>query len=147
MSSFLGCGQMSSLFHYCNMSPITITSSDNDNHTPLIPPPVDSASYARGAPLPHVLLHGAPGSGKSLIARKFAKACGLNTVIVSGGDVGPLGATASSELAGIFRWTAGVARRGTGVALIMDEAEAALGDRRQYTVGTFSNARVACTCR
>lgn len=135
---------MSSLFQYCNS---TINTTNNGNHTPLIPPPDDSASCARGAPLPHVLLHGAPGSGKSLIARKLAKACGLNTVIISGGDVGPLGATASSELAGIFRWTAGVARKGTGVALIMDEAEAALGDRRQYTVGAFSQARMACTCR
>lgn len=112
------------------MSPSAITTSNNANHSSLTPPSVNSASCARGAPLPYVLLHGAPGSGKSLIARKLAKACGLNTVTVSGGDVGPLGATASSEITGIFRWTAAVARRGTGVALIMDEAEAALGDRR-----------------
>ena len=80
-----------------------------------------------------MLLHGAPGSGKSLIARQLVKACGLKKVIIAGGDVGPLRAVASSELSSIFRWIAGAGgrkKRGAGVALIMDEAEAALGDRR-----------------
>lgn len=65
--------------------------------------------------------------------------CGLNTAIVAGGDVGPLGAAASSELSGLMRWARsaggdcrmgfGGKRKGCGVALVMDEAEAALGDR------------------
>ena len=54
--------------------------------------------------------------------------CGLHTVVVAGGDVGPLGATASAELSGLMRWAGGGG--GKGVVLVIDEAEAALGDRR-----------------
>lgn len=100
------------------------------------------SSYARGAPLPHVLIHGATGSGKTMLARRLVKICGLNTVAVSGGDVGPLGASASSELSRLMRWAGaregdvitprrkGKRLGGSGVALVMDEAEAALSDRR-----------------
>lgn len=82
-----------------------------------------------------------------MLARRLAEICGLNTVVVAGGDVGPLGAAASFELSRLMRWAGGggggggcgggvSARRkwkgrgGRGVALVMDEADAALCDRR-----------------
>lgn len=43
--------------------------------------------------------------------------------------MGSLGATASSELSGLMRW-ASTDRSGVGVAVVMDEADAFLGDRR-----------------
>lgn len=100
--------------------------------------------------------------------------CGLNTVVVAGGDVGCLGRSASSELSGLMRWAGGSGgyynsgsgsrnsggggvgdagglrrptfggsrrRRGKGVVVVMDEAEAALGDRKKR--GMTENARSA----
>lgn len=86
--------------------------------------------------------------------------CDLKTVVVAGGDVGSLGRSASSELSGLMRWAGscgggrgggggggGVLRqlasggRGKGVVVVIDEAEAALGDRRKK--GMSENARSA----
>ena len=44
------------------------------------------------APFRHMLLHGPPGTGKTLVAKRLAKASGLEYALMSGGDVGPLGA-------------------------------------------------------
>lgn len=72
--------------------------------------------------------------------------CGLKSAVVSGGDVGPLGANASYELGRLMRWAgAGIGAvgtevgarwrggRGAGMILVLDEAESALGDRRWVT--------------
>ncbi|CAM9678667.1 unnamed protein product [Hapterophycus canaliculatus] len=84
--------------------------------------------------------------------------CGLKTVIVAGGDVGSLGRTASAEISGLVMWAGGGSvggggglqrrgggwarkSRGRGVVVVMDEAEAALGDRRKR--GMSENARSA----
>mmetsp|Transcript_21471 Transcript_21471/g.64219 ORF Transcript_21471/g.64219 Transcript_21471/m.64219 type:complete len:222 (-) Transcript_21471:670-1335(-) len=39
-----------------------------------------------------MLLHGPPGTGKTLVAKRLATASGLEYALMSGGDVGPLGA-------------------------------------------------------
>lgn len=79
-----------------------------------------------GAPYRHILLHGPPGTGKTLIARRLAESSGMDYAIMSGGDVGPLGEDAVSQLHKLFRWAA---RSKKGLLLFIDEAEAFLGCR------------------
>lgn len=51
----------------------------------------------------HLLLHGPPGTGKTLLARHLAECSGMDYAIMSGGDVGPLGEDAVTQLHGLFR--------------------------------------------
>ena len=92
-----------------------------------------SASKARqnGAPHRHVLFHGPPGTGKTMVARKLAKCMGMEYALMSGGDVGPLGCDAVTQIHNLFRW-AHFCRK--GVLLFIDEAEAFLGDRASNTM-------------
>ena len=80
------------------------------------------------APYRHVILHGPPGTGKTLLAKKLAQCTGMDYAIMSGGDVGPLGADGVTQIHDIFRW-AKTSRK--GVLLFIDEAEAFLGNRKQ----------------
>ena len=81
-----------------------------------------------GAPYRHILLHGPPGTGKTLIARRLAECSGMDYAIMSGGDVGPLGEDAVSQLHKLFNWAA---RSKKGLLLFIDEAEAFLGCREK----------------
>ena len=87
-----------------------------------------SASKAQenGAPHRHVLFHGPPGTGKTMVARKLAKSMGMEYALMSGGDVGPLGCDAVTQIHNLFRWANFCSK---GVLLFIDEAEAFLGDR------------------
>ena len=89
-----------------------------------------SAAKARehDAPHRHVLLYGSPGTGKTLVAKKLAETVGMDYALMSGGDVGPLGADGVTQIHSLFRW-AKVSRK--GVLLFIDEAEAFLGSRSQ----------------
>ena len=84
-----------------------------------------------GAPYRHVLLHGPPGTGKTLVARRLAESSGMDYAIMSGGDVGPLGEDAVSQLHKLFRWAS---RSSNGLLLFVDEAEAFLGSRQGHTL-------------
>jgi ATPase family AAA domain-containing protein 3A/B len=88
-------------------------------------------AYSRRAPLRHILLYGPPGTGKTMIARRMAYLSGLDYAIMSGGDLGPLGQAAVSELHLLLSWAKASPR---GVLLFIDEAEAALADRRKCSM-------------
>ena len=65
-----------------------------------------SAAKARehDAPHRHVLLYGSPGTGKTLVAKKLAETVGMDYALMSGGDVGPLGADGVTQIHSLFRW-------------------------------------------
>mmetsp|Transcript_80121 Transcript_80121/g.162169 ORF Transcript_80121/g.162169 Transcript_80121/m.162169 type:complete len:577 (-) Transcript_80121:63-1793(-) len=78
------------------------------------------------APFRHLLLHGAPGTGKTMFARGLAHHSGLDFAILTGGDVAPLGRDAVTELHKLFDW-AKTSRK--GLLLFIDEADAFLQNR------------------
>jgi ATPase family AAA domain-containing protein 3A/B len=81
-----------------------------------------------GTPFRHLLLHGSPGTGKTLFARTLSRSSGLDYAIMSGGDLGPLGKDSAHELHKLFEW-ANSSRR--GLVLFIDEADAFLRRGRQ----------------
>lgn len=78
------------------------------------------------APFRHALLYGPPGTGKTMTAVRLAKASGLSYALMSGGDVGPLGADGVTALHSLFRWARA---SDDGVLIFIDEAEAFLASR------------------
>ncbi|QDZ22882.1 AAA domain-containing ATPase [Chloropicon primus] len=77
-------------------------------------------------PYRHILFHGMPGTGKTMVAERLAKQCGVDYAIMSGGDVIPLGKSAVTELHRLFNWAE---RSSKGVLIFIDEAEAFLQKR------------------
>ena len=78
------------------------------------------------APFRHLLLHGPPGTGKTMFARGLAYHSGLDYAVLTGGDIAPLGRDAVTELHKLFDW-AKTSRR--GLLLFVDEADAFLQSR------------------
>jgi ATPase family AAA domain-containing protein 3A/B len=78
------------------------------------------------APFRHLLLHGPPGTGKTMCARGLAQHSGLDYAVLTGGDIAPLGRDAVTELHKLFDW-AKTSRR--GLLLFVDEADAFLQSR------------------
>ncbi|EGD75286.1 hypothetical protein PTSG_12512 [Salpingoeca rosetta] len=74
----------------------------------------------------NVLLHGPPGTGKTMFGRRLAQQTGLDYAILAGGDVGPLGKDAVTEIHKVFDWAQ---RSNKGLVLFIDEAEAFLRQR------------------
>ena len=91
------------------------------------------------APLRHILFHGPPGTGKTMVARRVAKHSGLEFAIMSGGDVAPLKARAVTEIHKLVKWAK---RSHKGMLLFIDEAEAFVGSRRSDAAG-FGPSREA----
>jgi len=78
------------------------------------------------APFRHLLLHGPPGTGKTMFARGLAQHSGLDYAVLTGGDIAPLGRDAVTELHKLFDW-AKTSRK--GLLLFVDEADAFLQSR------------------
>ena len=79
----------------------------------------------------HVLLHGPPGTGKTMFAKQLAMYSGLDYAILTGGDVAPLGRDAVTEIHKLFDW-ARYSRK--GLLLFIDEADAFLRKRATETM-------------
>mmetsp|Transcript_5153 Transcript_5153/g.9895 ORF Transcript_5153/g.9895 Transcript_5153/m.9895 type:complete len:428 (-) Transcript_5153:43-1326(-) len=78
------------------------------------------------APYRHILLHGPPGTGKTMFARGLAQQSGLDYAVFTGGDIAPLGRDAVTELHKLFEWAK---TSGRGLLLFVDEADAFLQSR------------------
>lgn len=78
------------------------------------------------APFRHLLLYGAPGTGKTMFAKGLAQHSGLEFAILTGGDIAPLGRDAVTEIHKLFEW-AKTSRK--GLLLFVDEADAFLQSR------------------
>ena len=92
-----------------------------------------------GTAFRHLLLHGPPGTGKTLIARRLAECSGMDYAIMSGGDVGPLGEDAVTQLHGLFRWAN---RSRKGLLVFIDEAEAFLSMRGKVMMSGADDTHV-----
>merc|ERR1711871_98617 len=90
------------------------------------------------APFRHLLLHGPPGTGKTMFAKGLARESGLHYAIMTGGDVAPLGKDAVTEIHKIFDWANTTTR---GVMLFVDEADAFL--RKRSTADISEDSRNA----
>uniref|UniRef100_A0A7S2RB75 AAA+ ATPase domain-containing protein n=1 Tax=Eucampia antarctica TaxID=49252 RepID=A0A7S2RB75_9STRA len=83
------------------------------------------------APYRHLLLHGPPGTGKTMFARSLAQHSGLDFAVFTGGDIAPLGRDAVTELHKLFDW-AKTSRK--GLMLFVDEADAFLQSRENTRI-------------
>lgn len=78
------------------------------------------------APYRHLLLHGPPGTGKTMFAKGLARESGMHYAIMTGGDIAPLGKDAVTEIHKLFDWATSTNK---GVVIFVDEADAFLRKR------------------
>lgn len=74
------------------------------------------------------MFYGLPGTGKTMVAERFAEYSGLEYAIMAGGDVAPLEDQAVTELHKLFKW---VHHSRHGVLLFIYEADAFLSSRNK----------------
>ncbi|XP_037953384.1 ATPase family AAA domain-containing protein 3A homolog [Teleopsis dalmanni] len=74
----------------------------------------------------NVLMHGPPGTGKTMFAKKLAEHSGMDYAIMTGGDVAPMGKDGVTAIHKVFDWSQ-TSRR--GLLLFVDEADAFLRKR------------------
>lgn len=78
------------------------------------------------APFRHMLLHGPPGTGKTMFAKGLARESGMHYAIMTGGDIAPLGKDGVTEIHKLFDWANSTNK---GVLIFVDEADAFLRKR------------------
>lgn len=74
----------------------------------------------------NILMHGPPGTGKTMFAKKLAKHSGMDYAILTGGDVAPLGRDGVTAIHKVFDWASSSRK---GLLLFIDEADAFLRKR------------------
>lgn len=74
----------------------------------------------------NVLMHGPPGTGKTMFAKRLAEHSGMDFAIMTGGDVAPMGKEGVTAIHKVFDWS-NTSRR--GLLLFVDEADAFLRKR------------------
>ncbi|XP_053966633.1 ATPase family AAA domain-containing protein 3A homolog [Anastrepha ludens] len=74
----------------------------------------------------NVLMHGPPGTGKTMFAKRLAAHSGMDYAIMTGGDVAPMGKEGVTAIHKVFDWSQ-TSRR--GLLLFVDEADAFLRKR------------------
>lgn len=74
----------------------------------------------------NILMHGPPGTGKTMFAKKLAEHSSMDYAIVTGGDLAPLGRDGVTAIHKVFDW-AMTSRK--GLLLFIDEADAFLRKR------------------
>ncbi|XP_055690098.1 ATPase family AAA domain-containing protein 3A homolog [Lutzomyia longipalpis] len=74
----------------------------------------------------NILMHGPPGTGKTMFAKKLANHSGMDYAIMTGGDVAPMGRDGVTAIHKVFDW-ANTSKR--GLLLFVDEADAFLRKR------------------
>ncbi|KAJ8920868.1 hypothetical protein NQ315_015660 [Exocentrus adspersus] len=79
----------------------------------------------------NILMHGPPGTGKTMFAKKLAKHSGMDYAILTGGDVAPMGRDGVTAIHKVFDW-ANSSRR--GLLLFVDEADAFLRKRSSENI-------------
>ncbi|KAG5308461.1 ATAD3 protein, partial [Acromyrmex insinuator] len=84
-----------------------------------------NTKYNRGM-YRNILMHGPPGTGKTMFAKKLAEHSGMDYAIVTGGDLAPLGRDGVTAIHKVFDWAL-TSRK--GLLLFIDEADAFLRKR------------------
>jgi ATPase family AAA domain-containing protein 3A/B len=74
----------------------------------------------------NILMHGPPGTGKTMFAKRLAKHSGMDYAILTGGDVAPMGRDGVTAIHKVFDWADGTRK---GLLLFVDEADAFLRKR------------------
>lgn len=74
----------------------------------------------------NILMHGPPGTGKTMFAKRLAIHSGMDYAILTGGDVAPMGRDGVTAIHKVFDW-ATTSRK--GLLLFVDEADAFLRKR------------------
>lgn len=74
----------------------------------------------------NILMHGPPGTGKTMFAKKLSQHSGMDYAILTGGDLAPLGRDGVTAIHKVFDW-ATTSRK--GLLLFIDEADAFLRKR------------------
>lgn len=79
----------------------------------------------------NILMHGPPGTGKTMFAKKLAMNSGMDYAIMTGGDVAPMGREGVTAIHKVFDWASSSRR---GLLLFVDEADAFLRKRSSETI-------------